>query len=112
MARRRSRVPVASIAHDHSLHLLGELASYGDLLGSALDVHAESLFLRLSVIMKRLTAITVIVMVPNLVASIYGMNVEVLFPPGDWEYAFFVIVGLLACMIIWGFIHSRHLDWL
>ena len=104
--------PYFADVHDHSLHLLGELDSYGDLLGSALDVHAESMFLRLGVIMKRLTAITVIIMVPNLVASIYGMNFEVLFPPGDWEYGFFVIVGLLACMIIWGFIHSRHLDWL
>jgi len=104
--------PYFADVHDHSLHVLGELDSYGDLLGTALDVHAESMFLRLGQIMKRLTAITVIIMVPNLVASIYGMNFEVLFPPTGWEYGFFVVVGLLAWMIIWGFIHSRHMDWL
>ena len=51
-------------------------------------------------------------MVPNLVASIYGMNFTRLFPPADWDWGFVAIVGILIVMIIWGFIHSRMLDWL
>ena len=62
--------------------------------------------------MKRLTAVTVIIMVPNFVASIYGMNFNHLVPSSDWPYGFLAVVALLACMVVWGFIHSRLLGWL
>jgi magnesium transporter len=54
----------------------------------------------------------VIILVPNFVASIYGMNFTHLFPPADWEYGFAVVVAFLLCMVAWGFIHSRLLRWL
>jgi magnesium transporter len=63
-------------------------------------------------VVQRLTAITVIVMVPNMVAGIYGMNFEKIFPPTNWDYGFIVIVGIMALMIVWGFVHSRYLGWL
>jgi magnesium transporter len=115
--RERSRIPESlqpylADVQDHLLHVLGELDGYRDLLAAALDVHAESMFGRLALVVQRLTAITVIIMVPNLVASIYGMNFELFFPPHDWEYGFVVVVGLIAGMIVWGFIHSRMLRWL
>jgi magnesium transporter len=117
-ALRRRPLPSESLrpyfadVQDHCAHVLAELDTHASLLATALDIHAETVFWRLGTIVKRLTAITVIIMVPNLVASIFGMNFNVLFPPGDWEYGFFVIVGLLAVMVAWGFIHSRILDWL
>ena len=43
--------------------------------------------------MKRLTAITVVIMVPNFVASIYGMNVANMLPPSESAYAFPAIVA-------------------
>ena len=97
---------------DHLVNVLDELDSYRDLLAAALDIHSESMFARLGLIVQRLTAITVIIMVPNLVASIYGMNFETFFPPHDWDYGFVAVVGLIVVMIIWGFIHSRLLRWL
>jgi magnesium transporter len=97
---------------DHVANVLDELDSSRDLLATALDIHSESMFARLGLIVQRLTAITVIIMVPNLVASIYGMNFETFFPPHDWEYGFPAVVGLIVVMIAWGFIHSRLLRWL
>jgi magnesium transporter len=78
----------------------------------ALDVHVFSAFNRLGKIMQRLTAITVIIMVPNFVASIYGMNFSHLFPPGDSAYGFVAVGAFLLIMVAWGFIHSRMLGWL
>jgi hypothetical protein len=54
--------------------VLAEMDTYRDLLGTALDVQVFYSFTRLGHIMKRLTAVTVIIMVPNFVASVYGMN--------------------------------------
>ncbi len=104
--------PYFADVKDHVANVLDELDSSRDLLATALDIHSESMFARLGLIVQRLTAITVIIMVPNLVASIYGMNFETFFPPHDWEYGFPAVVGLIAVMIAWGFIHSRILRWL
>lgn len=104
--------PYFGDVQDHALHVLAELDTYRDLLGAALDVHVFYAFNRLGNIMKRLTAITVIIMVPNFVASVYGMNFANLVPPAQWQYGFMVVAAFLGLMVGWGFIHSRLLGWL
>ena len=104
--------PYFADVQDHAVHVLAELDTYRDLLGAALDVHVFSAFNRLGLIMKRLTAITVIIMVPNFVASIYGMNFNHMIPASEWQYGFVAVVVALGCMVGWGFIHSRWMGWL
>jgi magnesium transporter len=104
--------PYFADVQDHAVHVLAELDTYRDLLGAALDTQVFYAFNRLGKIMQRLTAITLIILVPNFVASVYGMNFDRTFPPGDWEYGFVAVVVLLTCMIVWGFVHSRMLRWL
>jgi magnesium transporter len=104
--------PYFADVQDHAVHVLAELDTYRDLLSAALDVHVFYAFNRLGNIMKRLTAVTVIIMVPNFVASVYGMNFAHLVPPSEWQYGFVAVVAVLMCMIAWGFIHSRILGWL
>jgi magnesium transporter len=104
--------PYFDDVQDHALHVLAELDTYRDLLSAALDVHVFSAFNRLGLIMKRLTAVTVIIMVPNFVASVYGMNFARLLPPSEWPYGFFLVVAMLAVMLVWGFVHSRIMGWL
>jgi magnesium transporter len=104
--------PYFADVQDHASHVLAEMDTYRDLLGAALDVQVFYSFNRLGHIMRRLTAVTVIIMVPNFVASIYGMNFDHLYPPSAWEYGFVTVVAFLLCMVAWGFIHSRLLRWL
>lgn len=104
--------PYFADVQDHAIHVLAELDTFRDLLGAALDVNVFHAFNRLGLIMKRLTAVTVIIMVPNFVASIYGMNFAHLVPASEWQYGFVAVVAFLGCMVTWGFIHSRHLGWL
>jgi len=104
--------PYFADVQDHAVHVLAELDTYRDLLAAALDVHVFHAFNRLGMIMQRLTAITVIILVPNFVASIYGMNFTHLFPPANWEYGFLAVVSFLGIMVVWGFIHSKMLRWI
>jgi magnesium transporter len=103
--------PYFGDVQDHAVHVLAELDTYRDLLGAALDVQAFYAFNRLGRIMQRLTAITVIILVPNFVASIFGMNFAHI-PASQSEFAFLAVVVLLGIMVAWGFIHSRILGWL
>ncbi|MGH7578952.1 MAG: magnesium transporter CorA family protein, partial [Gemmatimonadales bacterium] len=103
--------PYFEDVQDHAVHVLGELDTYRDLLGAALDVQVFYAFNRLGRIMQRLTAITVIILVPNFVASIFGMNFGHI-PFTQSEVGFVLVVAFLAVMVVWGFIHSRMLGWL
>jgi magnesium transporter len=107
-----SLAPYLADMQAHLLHVLGDMDVFRELLSAAQDVHAESMFARLALVVQRLTAITVILMVPTLVAGIYGMNFNLLFPPSDWDYGFLVVIAIMVVMIAWGFIHSRLLGWL
>jgi magnesium transporter len=104
--------PYFADVQDHAMHILTEMDTYRDLLSAALEVQTFYAFNRLGNVMKRLTAVTIIIMVPTFVASVYGMNFVHLYPPSEWKYAFAIVVAFLGCMIAWGFIHSRMLRWL
>jgi magnesium transporter len=54
-----------------------ELADiYSNILSGMMDAFASIIANNLNVVMKLLTSITIILMLPTLIASIYGMNVE------------------------------------
>jgi magnesium transporter len=103
--------PYFADVQDHAVHVLAELDTYRDLLGAALDVQVFYAFNRLGRIMQRLTAITVIILVPNFVASIFGMNFGNIPLTGN-QFGFLLVVAFLGVMVAWGFIHSRILGWL
>ena len=115
--RRERGIPVSlrpyfADVQDHASHVLAGIDTYRDLLATALDVHVFSAFNNLGLIMKRLTAVTVIIMVPNFVASVYGMNFQHLVPPSESPYGFIAVSAFLGVMLAWGFFHSRRLGWL
>lgn len=104
--------PYFADVEDHAEHVLAEFDTYRDLLTAALDVNVFTAFNRLGIVMRRLTAITVIIMVPNLVASIYGMNFAHIVPASETPWGFLTVVAFLLLMVGWGFIHSKMLGWL
>ena len=48
---------------------------YSNILSGMMDAYASVISNNLNVIMKRLTSISIILMIPTLIASLYGMNV-------------------------------------
>jgi magnesium transporter len=63
---------------------------YSDIQSGMMDAFASVVSNNLNVVMKQLTSITIILMIPTLVASIYGMNVPNFME--DNPYAFFIIL--------------------
>src|SRR5262249_48262626 len=66
--------PYFNDVYDHILRALDGVEAYRDLLASALDVYLSTVSNRLNQLVKRMTALTLIVMTPTLIAGIYGMN--------------------------------------
>ena len=74
--------------------------TYTTILSSTLDAFASIISNNLNNVMKRLTSITIILSLPVVVTSIYGMNVPI--PGQDWPHSFYVpiIISLVLAVII------------
>jgi magnesium transporter len=104
--------PYFADVYDHSLRVLDGLDVYRDLLASALDLHLSAVSNRLNQLVKRMTALTLIVMAPTLVAGIYGMNFKDPWPSYDEPWGFAYSMALMAALIVGGIILARRADWL
>lgn len=67
---------------------------FSDILSGMMDAYASVISNNLNQIMKILTAFSIILMIPTLVASFYGMNV-----PNGWENFNFAFVAILLFSI-------------
>lgn len=73
--------------------------TYTNILSSTLDAFASIISNNLNNVLKRLTSITIILSLPALVTSIYGMNVPI--PGQNWPHSFYVpIILSLAISIV------------
>lgn len=81
------------------------------MLDRTLDTYASVISNNVNAIMKRLTSVSLILMIPTLIASFYGMNVDVLISP-DNRWAFPTIIGvgftISAIICLW----LRKIRWL
>ncbi len=60
--------------YDHMIRIIESLDNDREATSSAMEGYLTGVSNNLNVIMKKLTAITAIIMVPSLIAGIYGMN--------------------------------------
>lgn len=69
---------------------------YSDIQSGMMDAFASVISNNLNVIMKQLTSVTIILMIPTLIASLYGMNVPNAFEnsPHAFLYVIFISIGL------------------
>ena len=69
---------------------------YRDILSGTMDAYASVISNNLNVVIKLLAVITLIITVPTLIASLWGMNVDVPFAGTVW--GFWVIIGI--CVVV------------
>jgi magnesium transporter len=96
--------------YDHLVRLLDQLDLYRDLLASILDARLTVANNSLNAVMKRLTAITVILMAPTLIAGVYGMNFDHM-PELDWPLGYPFALGLMVAVMLGALAYFRIRDW-
>ena len=69
---------------------------YNDILNGTLDAYASIISNNLNQVMKFLTSITIIIAIPTLISSYWGMNVRV--PFQNNPYGFIIVFGLSICL--------------
>lgn len=82
---------------------------YSDIQSGMMDAFASVISNNLNVVMKQLASISIILMIPTLIASLYGMNVPNFFEDNHW--AFPIIIGISAFFAFVGILIFRKRDW-
>jgi magnesium transporter len=81
---------------------------YTNILNGTMDAYGSIISNNLNITIRRLTLITIILMVPTLVASFYGMNVPL--PMERKDYAIYIIIAVSvvgSLLVTWYFQRKR-----
>lgn len=108
----RSRnAPYFRDVYDHLVRLLDGVELSRDLVSNIMDAYLSSVSNGLNKSMKRIAAISLILMPPTLIASIFGMNFRVM-PETEWEFGFYLIITIMLCLMLSSFYYFKREDWL
>lgn len=97
--------------YDHVVRVTDQIDIYQDLLTNALESYLSLVSNNLNQVMKTLTSLTVILVVPTLIAGIYGMNFDNM-PELRWEYGYPFALGLMALSAVTLFLYFRRKGWI
>ncbi len=82
---------------------------YSDILSGMMDAFASVISNNLSIVMKFLTVITIIIALPTMIFSMYGMNIHLPLQESPW--AFLAVMGvslIIAVVMIIVFIRKKY----
>ncbi len=97
---------------DHVIRVLEFTDNVRELQTTALEAHLSQVSNRLNQVMKQLTSWAAIILVPTLIAGIYGMNFVNPFPAFRTAAGFWIAIGLMvvsAGILYWIF---KRREWL
>lgn len=102
--------PYVQDLYDRTNRVIDGLDTYRDLLSSAMDTYLSFVSNDVNVTVKRMTAVTAILMVDALIAGIYGMNFQVM-PELHWEYGYPFAIALMVSATAALWIVFRRIRW-
>ena len=82
---------------------------YTDIVTSMMDASANIISNNVNTIMKRMTSISIVLTIPTMISSFFGMNVDVYL--GEWYWAFLVIFCISVAISGLAFYLFRKIKW-
>jgi len=82
---------------------------YSDILSGMMDAFASVISNNLNIVMKFLTVITIIIALPTMIFSMYGMNIHLPLMESPWAFLFVIGLSLIfALVMIFIFIRKKY----
>ncbi|MEO7453623.1 MAG: magnesium/cobalt transporter CorA [Fimbriimonadales bacterium] len=97
--------------YDHTVRIIDLVETYREVASDLMDVYLSSISNRTNDVMKRLTAITTIIMPLTLITGIYGMNFDNM-PEIRHPYGYFVIVAVMILIAMLLFAYFWRQGWI
>lgn len=90
--------------------------TYRDILTGILEIYLSSISNNLNQVMKTLTVVASFILLPTLIAGIYGMNFDTAskynMPELLWKYGYFFALGLMVFSVASMYIFFRKKGWI
>jgi magnesium transporter len=80
---------------------------YTNILSSSLDAFASIINNNMNLVMKRLTSITILISLPTLIASLYGMNVDIPYSHGYFSFYLPILLSLIVSVIVTWYFNKK-----
>ena len=81
---------------------------YSDILESTMDTYSSIINNNMNTVMRTLTSVTIIMMIPTLITSMFGMNLVNGMESASWGFVLAIILSVaLSGMAWWFFRHKR-----
>ena len=97
--------------YENAVKISETFDTYRDLMGNLREAYQSSISNRANEIMRVFTAITTVFMPLTLITGIYGMNFKNM-PELDYEYSYFIVIGIIAALGITMYLIFRKKDWI
>lgn len=97
--------------YNDTVQLVDMSSTYRDILTGTLDIYLSSVSNNLNKIMKTLTVAASFILIPTLIASIYGMNFRIM-PELYWKHGYAFAIGLMVFSIIATYVFFKRKKWI
>lgn len=83
--------------------------TYSDILTSTMDAYSSIISNNLNGVMKFLTSLTILISVPTLIASIWGMNVDLPFARSQYGFIILMIISVAVALIAFVWLKKKDM---
>ena len=82
---------------------------YTDILNGAMDAYASIISNNLNGVMKTLTAITIVLAVPTMISSFWGMNVKLPFENNQFGFLIMILLAVVTTLLVTWWLKKRDM---
>lgn len=72
---------------------------YSSILSGTMDAFASVISNNLNIVMKFLTSVTIVMAIPTMISSFFGMNVNLPLKEGGHSFWFIVVISVVMCTV-------------
>ena len=103
--------PFLKDLHDHTVQAAETVETYRELIAGIMEINMIAASNRLSKVMKVLTIISTIFIPLTFIAGVYGMNFDFM-PELNYAPAYFIVLGVMACIAIGMILFFKRRKWI
>ncbi len=82
---------------------------YSDILESTMDTYSSIINNNMNTTMRTLTSISIVMMLPTLISSFFGMNLINGMEDNPWGFAIAILISVVVSTLSWGFLRYKRL---
>ena len=82
---------------------------YSDILESTMDTYSSIINNNMNTTMRTLTSISIVMMLPTLISSLFGMNLINGMEDSPYGFAIALVISVLVSALSWGFLRYKRL---